>query len=64
MLSYLVLAGALLAGGLAAPTASKIKFNKSNGLPQVTFPDATYQASNYDSVTDVSNLLTILHVRS
>ena len=39
-----------------AATASNslaIKFHKKHGLPQITFPDATYQASRYDHSSDV-----------
>lgn len=40
---------------IAAPASKPlaIKFDKRSGLPQITFPDATYQASKYDVFSDV-----------
>ena len=56
MLQFPWLIAILLAAYVAAaPTESLlgIKLDKRGGLPTVTFPDATYQATNYDLLTDV-----------
>ena len=40
---------------LAAPSSEtvEVEFDKRSGLPQITFPDATYQATGYNVLADV-----------
>lgn len=46
---------------LAAPSVEpiEVEFDKRSGLPQITFPDATYQATGYNVFSDVSSPFTV-----
>ena len=61
-LRSLVVAFCCWTGVLAAPTPSPlgVQFESRDLLPTATFADATYRASKYDIVNDVSLLLLLL----